>query len=182
MKFNELSLKGAFTVDLDPHADERGFFARAYCDREFAAAGIDFRVVQANMSRNDKAGTLRGMHYQLGNDAEDKFVRCLRGRIVDVIVDMRKGSPTFMQHEIVELSPENLRAILVPKGFAHGIQALEDDTDILYLVSAFYAPGSERGLRWNDPALGIKWPTPPTVMTDKDQSHPDYDPAIHDFV
>ncbi len=182
MKFHELSLKGAFTVDLEPHDDERGFFARAYCDREFAAAGIDFRVVQANMSRNDKAGTLRGMHYQLGSDAEDKFVRCLRGRIVDVIVDMRKGSPTFMKHEIVELSPENLRAILVPKGFAHGIQALEDNSDILYLVSAFYAPGSERGLRWNDPALGIKWPMPPTVMTDKDRSHSDYDPAIHDFV
>jgi dTDP-4-dehydrorhamnose 3,5-epimerase len=179
VKFNQLPLKGAFTIDIEPNGDERGFFARVFCEREFAAAGIDFEAVQMNMSTNREKGTLRGLHYQLGDNAEQKLVRCIKGAIVDLIVDVRPQSPTFLEHVFVELSEENRRAILVPRGFAHGIQTLTAGAEILYLVSAFYAPGAERGLRWNDPRLAIAWPLEPTVISDKDRAHPDFDPAIH---
>ena len=179
MKFHKLKLAGAYVVELEPLEDSRGFFARAFCENEFAAAGIPFKVSQMNISSNRHKGTLRGLHYQLGDAAEDKFVRCIRGGIVDVIVDVRPGSATFLEHEMVELDERNRKAILLPKGFAHGIQTLSDESQVLYLASAPYAPKFERGLRWNDPRLGIRWPLEPAVISEKDQALPDFDPAYH---
>ena len=172
MLFTETSLRGAFVVDLDPAEDHRGFFARAFCSREFAEHGINDRVAQANISYNRKAGTLRGMHYQLPPAAETKFLRCTRGAIHDVIIDIREGSATRGQHFGIELSAANRRALLVPEGFAHGILTLADETEVLYLVSEFYTPGCERGLRFDDPALGIRWPHPVVETSEKDRSWP----------
>jgi dTDP-4-dehydrorhamnose 3,5-epimerase len=172
MIFHESPLKGAFLVDLDRKEDNRGFFARAFCAKEFEQHGIPGRMVQANMSFNFKRGTVRGMHYQVAPASEPKFIRCIRGAIWDVIIDMRPDSPTYRQHFGVELSAENRRAIYIPNLFAHGNQALTDEAELLYLVGEFYTPNCERGVRYDDPAIGIKWPIPVTVVSEKDQSWP----------
>lgn len=172
MRFTESPLRGAFVVELEERTDDRGFFARAFCAKEFADHGINDKVVQANVSYNHVAGTLRGMHYQVPPAAETKFLRCTRGAIFDVIVDLREGSATRGQHFGAELTAANRKAILVPEGFAHGFVTLADESEVLYLVSEFYTPGCERGLRFDDPKLGIQWPRPVAVISEKDASWP----------
>jgi dTDP-4-dehydrorhamnose 3,5-epimerase len=169
MKFTETRLAGAFVVDIEAHEDERGYFARAFCAKEFSERGIDFHPVQANLSGTLKKGTVRGMHYQVEPAREPKFVRCVRGAIYDVIIDMRPDSPTYLQHFGVELTAENQRAIYVPPLFAHGHQALGDDVEIFYLVGEYYTPGCEKGLRYDDPAIGVEWPVEVTVVSEKDR-------------
>lgn len=159
-------------VELDRREDERGYFARAFCRDEFIAAGIEPHIEQANVSFNSRAGTLRGMHLQVAPHPETKFIRCTRGAIVDTIVDLRPDSPTYLDHVQVELSAENGRALFVPAYFAHGYQTLQDDTEVLYLVSGAYAPGFERGLRHDDPELGLRWPLPVADISEKDRSWP----------
>lgn len=172
MKFQKLPLEGAFLVSLEPRRDERGMFARAYCKNEFAAHGIAIDVVQGNISTNEHAGIVRGMHFQRAPHAEVKLVRCIRGAIFDVIVDLREESLTYGQHYGVELSEENGLLIVVPKGFAHGYQALTDGATAFYMVSAPYSPEAEGGVRYNDPSLGIKWPLAVTDVSEKDQDWP----------
>ncbi len=170
MRFTETKLPGAYIIDVDLHADDRGFFARAFCAREFADKGLNPAFVQANISFNAKKGTLRGLHYQIEPAAETKLVRCTRGAIYDVIVDLRPGSPTYLQHAGVELTAENRRALYVPKMFAHGYQTLSDDAEVVYQVDAFYEPTLERGLRYDDPRLQIEWPEPVTAISNKDRA------------
>lgn len=172
MLFTETPLAGAWIVELDKREDDRGFFARAFCQREFAEHGIASDVRQANISLSRTEGTLRGMHFQYPPATENKFVRCIRGALLDVIVDLRPESPTFLQHTSVELSADNRRAFVVPPRFAHAFITLTEDAEALYLVSEFYTPAEEGGLRWNDPALGIEWPREVTVISDKDASWP----------
>lgn len=170
MIFHETKLNGAFIVDLDMKDDDRGFFARAFCAQEFEVLGLRPQVMQANLSYNHSMGTLRGMHYQVSPASEPKFIRCIRGAIWDVIIDMRPESPTYLEHLGVELSAENRRAIYVPDMFAHGNQALTDGAELLYLVGEFYTPGCERGVRYDDPSIGIEWPLPVSVISEKDAS------------
>lgn len=179
MRFTPTPLAGAFLIDLDKREDERGFFARFFCEREFAGAGLETRFVQINNSLSRDLGTLRGMHYQLGEAAEVKLVRALQGALWDAILDLRPGSATFGQSFGAELSGENRRMMYVPRGFAHGFLTLAEDTEALYLVSAFYAPERERGVRWNDPRFAIQWPAEPLVISDKDAQQRDFDPAWH---
>lgn len=174
------SLSGAAVIDLQRRGDDRGFFARNFCADEFAAAGLPTEFVQQNMSWSARAGTLRGMHFQLAEHAEDKLIRCVRGAVFDVILDLREGSATFGKWESFELTAENRRQVLVPKGFAHGFQTLADDSEVSYLVSHRYTPSAERGIRWNDPRFAIHWPQTPTDMSPKDQSWPDYHHASSD--
>jgi dTDP-4-dehydrorhamnose 3,5-epimerase len=169
MIFTETKLKGAFIIDLQPHSDDRGFFARAFCQREFADHGLKPVIAQANIGFNRKKGTLRGMHFQFPPAAETKFVRASRGAVLDIIVDLRPESPTYLQHISVELSEDNHRGIYIPERFAHGYQALADNTETTYHVGEFYTPGSEGGLLYGDPALGLEWPLPVSVMSDKDR-------------
>ena len=175
MIFEATNLEGAYVLKLREHADERGSFARAYCQRAFAEHGLESVMVQANVSLNHKAGTLRGMHYQVAPSEEAKLVRCTRGSIVDVIVDLRPASPTFLEYLAVELSAANRHALYVPPMCAHGFLTLEDDTEVSYLVSAFYDPSSERGVRYDDDAFGIAWPRSVAVISPKDASWPDFD-------
>jgi dTDP-4-dehydrorhamnose 3,5-epimerase len=173
--FAETKLGGAFLVDLERREDERGFFARTWCADEFADHGLVNEVVQANVSWNAQQGTLRGMHFQQPPHAETKLVRCTRGAIYDVIVDLRPDSETYKRWLGVELTHENRRALFVPEGFAHGYQTLVPDTEVVYQVSAAYAPDAEGGVRWDDPAFGIEWPDPGNVLlSDKDRSWPDF--------
>ncbi|HMQ29542.1 MAG TPA: dTDP-4-dehydrorhamnose 3,5-epimerase [Chloroflexaceae bacterium] len=174
MIFTETELKGAYIVDIERREDDRGFFARTWCQQEFEAHGLVARIVQANTSYNKRKGTLRGMHYQNAPFAETKLVRAVRGAIYDVIVDLRPDSPTYRRWIGVELTADNRRALFVPEGFAHGFQTLEDDTDVAYQVSAFYTPGAEGGARYNDPAFDIQWPLPVSVISDKDAAWPDF--------
>jgi dTDP-4-dehydrorhamnose 3,5-epimerase len=155
-------------IDLELRTDDRGFFARTFDVAEFEAAGLNPAVEQCNMSYNHKAGTLRGMHYQLAYAPEVKLVRCVRGAVVDKIVDMRPESPTYLQHVSVELSAENRRALYVPAMFAHGYQTLVDGSEVTYQVTGRYTPDAERGQRWNDPALGLNWPLEVSVISAKD--------------
>ena len=168
MIFPETKLKGAFILDLERRDDERGFFARAFCQKEFADHGLKPVIAQANIAFNKRKGTLRGMHFQYPPHAESKLVRATRGAIVDIIVDLRPESPTYLQHVEVELSADNHRALYVPERFAHGYQALEDATETSYQVGEFYAPGTEGGLSPFDPRLGLKWPLPVSVISPKD--------------
>ena len=177
MIFTETALSGAFVLDVERFEDVRGFFGRTWCARDFAAHGLDPNLAQVSLSYNRQRGTLRGMHLQLPPFAEAKLVRCTQGAIFDVIVDLRRDSATFGRWTGVELTAANRRALYVPKGFAHGFQALSDDSEVLYMISEFYAPESARGIRWNDPALAIEWPEPVTMMSDKDGLYPDFDPA-----
>jgi dTDP-4-dehydrorhamnose 3,5-epimerase len=179
MIFTETPLTGAYLIDLEKRGDERGFFARAFCEREFASHGLVTHFVQINNSLSARQGTLRGMHYQLTPKAETKAVRCIRGALYDIILDMRDASPTFGQSFGAELTAENHRMMYVPKGFAHGFFTLADETEALYLVDEFYAPESERGIRWDDPRFALRWPAQPNVISDKDRNFPDFDPAWH---
>ena len=174
MIFTETELAGAFIIDLERLCDERGFFARTWCEDEFAAHGIGLPPLQANMSSNPTKGTLRGMHYQLAPHEESKLVRCTRGAIFDVIVDLREDSATFGEHIGVELTADNCRQLYVPGGFAHGFLTLAENSDVAYQVSAKYAPGAERGLRWDDSAFAIHWPAEPQLISAKDRNHPLY--------
>ena len=168
MRFTETKLAGAYIVDLSPHEDERGFFARTFDAKLLEEHGMNPVIAQANMSYNRRKGTLRGMHMQVEPALESKFVRCVRGALHDVIVDMRPESATYLQHVGVELTAENRRALFVPESFAHGFQTLADETDAFYEVSQFYTPGTERGFRHDDPAFGIEWPLPVSTISDKD--------------
>ena len=174
MIFTETSLKGAFIIDLEPANDERGMFARAWCQREFEEHGLKVTWVQNNISANRKRGTVRGMHYQVAPHEEVKLVRCIKGSIYDVIVDLRPDSPTFCQYAGITLSAENRRALYIPQHFAHGFQSLSDDSEVFYHMSACYDPGSARGFRWDDPAFNIKWPEPLTVISEKDRAWPPF--------
>jgi len=170
MIFTETKLKGAFVIEIERREDSRGFFGRAFCQHEFAAHGLKPIIAQTNVAFNRCKGTLRGMHFQFPPVAETKFVRCTRGAILDIIVDLRPESSTYLQHIAVELTEDNSRAIYVPERFAHGYQALRDKTETNYQVGEFYMPGSEGGLLYNDPRLGLQWPLPITVMSEKDQA------------
>lgn len=172
MIFEATPLAGAYVIDLTPFEDERGLFARTFCQREFEAAiGPTKAFVQLNHSRNTHRGTLRGLHYQRPPFAEVKLIRCIKGAVYDVLVDVRKGSPTFLQHYGLELSEKNMRMIYIPEGFAHGFQTLEDHSELVYHHTAFYTPGVESGLKFDDIQLGINWPLPLTVISIKDQQH-----------
>lgn len=174
MIFTKTDIPGAALVDLRKFEDERGSFARGWCAREFAEHGLPDRVVQMNISYNRHKHTLRGFHYQVAPHREDKLLRCIRGRIFDVMIDLRPDSPTYRHHLALELSAENGRMLLVPKGCANAFLTLEDETEVIYLVSEFYAPAAERGVRWDDPAFGIVWPAPPAIISEKDRSWPAY--------
>lgn len=170
MRFVPIQIAGGYVVELEPHGDERGFFARAFSVSEFAANGIDFAVRNANTTYTAARGTMRGLHYQVPPAAEDKLIRCTRGAVYSVMVDMRPDSPTRLQHVGVELTAENRRALLIPAMCAAGALTLVDDTETFYLVSADYAPEYERGIRFDDPVLGIEWPIPVTTVSAKDRA------------
>jgi len=170
MIFTETKLRGAFIVEIERLEDERGFFARSWCRREFETRGLDSGLVQCNISYNLKAGTLRGMHYQAPPFEEAKLIRCTKGAIHDVIVDLSPGSPTFGQYESFLLTPENRRMLFVPKSFAHGFLTLEDETEVFYQMSEFYHPECARGALWDDPAFGIPWPLPDPIVSARDRS------------
>ncbi|CAM2935115.1 dTDP-4-dehydrorhamnose 3,5-epimerase [Paenibacillus sediminis] len=174
MKFSETSLHGAYIIDIEPVTDIRGYFARTYCEKEFNELGLKVPFVQCNVSYNHNRGTLRGMHYQQTPYEETKLIRCIRGAIYDVIIDIRPESPTYMQWIGVELSEHNNRSLYVPEGFAHGFQTLEDRTEVFYQMGAFYVPESGRGIRWNDPAFGIQWPLSNPIMSDRDRQYSDW--------
>ena len=175
MIFTETPLKGAFVIEPEIIKDERGFFARTFCLEEFAAHGLNPNVAQCNISFNPKKGTLRGMHYQAKPREETKLVRCTLGAIYDVIIDLRPNSATSKRWFAVELSADNRKMLYIPEGFAHGFQTLEDNTEVFYQMSEFYAPEQARGIRWDDPAFAIKWPpAPERLISDKDQRYPDF--------
>ncbi len=171
MIFTETKLSGAFVIDPERFEDDRGFFARTWCVREFKTHGLNSRLVQCSVSNNKQKATLRGMHYQAAPHAETKLVRCTKGAIYDVIIDLREDSSTFRQWVAVELTAENRRMLYIPEGFAHGFQTLSDDTEVFYQISEFYHPESARGVRWDDPAFGIEWPLEATIMSEKDSSY-----------
>lgn len=176
MIFTPTRLEGAYLIDLERREDERGFFARVWCEREFSEHGLQTHYVQCNLSFSPRKGTLRGLHLQRPPRAEVKVVRCTRGAIYDVIVDLRPRSPTHKGWVGVELTADNRRMLYVPEGFAHGYQTLVDETETVYPVSEFYAPEFEAGVRWNDPAFGIEWPDAEgALLSEKDRSWPDYD-------
>ena len=177
MRLTELDIKGAFVVEPEAHVDERGFFARTWCAREFASHGLASQMVQANVSYNRRAGTLRGLHLQRPPAAEAKLVRAIRGRLWDVVLDLRPESPTFLGHVSVELFAGGDAMVYVPAGCAHGFQTLEDDTEVLYLMSDYHAPEHATGVRWNDGAFGIRWPLPSHTISLRDRSYPDFDGA-----
>jgi dTDP-4-dehydrorhamnose 3,5-epimerase len=174
MILTETAIAGVVVVDPEPVRDQRGAFARLHCPEDFAAAGWPFIPVQTSLSHNAKVGTLRGLHYQAAPYAETKLVRVTRGRAYDVVVDLRPASSTHRHWTAVELDASTPRALLIPEGIAHGFLTLEDNTDILYQIAPAYAPGHDRGVRWNDPAFGIDWPIPPAVISERDAAFPDY--------
>jgi len=174
MVITETRLKGAFVIELEPFTDVRGFFARAWSEREFEAFGLNSRFVETNISFNEQKGTLRSMHYQLPPYEQAKLVRCTRGSIYDVIIDLRPESPTFKQWFPLEMSAENRLMLYVPAKFAHGFQTLEDQTEVTYQTSAYYAPEHGRGVRWNDPAFNISWPNDNLIMIDRDRNYQDF--------
>lgn len=171
MIFTETKLKGAFIVDVEPREDERGFFARSWCEDKFGEHGLNPRIVQCNISFNKKRGTLRGMHYQAAPYAEAKLVRCTMGAIYDVIIDLRDDSPTFKQWVSVELTSENRRALYIPENFAHGFQTLSDNSEVFYQMSEFYHPELAYGVRWDDLAFGIEWPQGPRIISYQDSHY-----------
>ena len=169
MIFTETRLKGSFVIDMERRQDSRGFFAREFCQEEFRARGLKATIAQSNVAFNRRKGTIRGMHFQFPPLAETKLVRCTRGAILDIIVDLRPESPTFLQHVAFELTEDNYRMLYVPEHFAHGYQVLRDNTDTSYQVGEFYAPGSEGGLLYDDPVLALGWPLAVTEVSDKDR-------------
>jgi dTDP-4-dehydrorhamnose 3,5-epimerase len=172
MIFEETDLPGAFILDMERREDDRGFFARAFCQNEFTDHGLKPVIAQANVAYNHRRGTLRGMHFQIPPAAETKLVRCTRGAILDIIVDLRPESPTWLRHTAVELTADNHRALYVPERFAHGYQVLADETETSYQVGEFYSPPNERALRYDDPRLGLEWPLEVTVISGKDRDAP----------
>ena len=174
MIFTETKLKGAFIIGIEPREDERGFFARSWCEDEFKKHGLNPRLAQCNISYNKKRGTLRGMHYQVAPFAEAKLVRCTMGAIYDVIIDLRPNSPTFKQWISVELTAENREALYVPEDFAHGFQTLMDNTEVFYQMSELYHPECARGLRWDDPAIGVVWRLESLVISRQDRDYADF--------
>lgn len=174
MRFAATEIAGVVVVDIEPRADERGSFARLHCPDEFARAGHPFQPAQTSLSRNPAAHTLRGLHYQPAPHGETKLVRCVRGRIFDVAVDLRPQSPTHRRWTAQELSAENARALLIPEGVAHGFLTLEPDSDVLYQISPMHQPGHEAGVRWDDPAFGVAWPARPALISPRDAAYPDY--------
>lgn len=175
MKFVSTALAGAFVIEFEPLMDERGFFARTFCQQEFEALGLDSNLRQCSISFNRRRGTLRGMHYQVAPHEEAKLVRCTRGAVHDVVVDLRASSPTFSHWIAIRLSADNRRMIYIPRGFAHGFQTLVDDTEIAYQMSEFYHPECARGLRWNDPRFAIEWPLAESIISERDRSYPDFE-------
>lgn len=173
MKFTESGLKGAYIIDIEPAEDERGFFARTFCRKEFEAYGLNPNLLQSSISFNKKKGTLRGMHYQAWPHEETKIVRCTMGAIYDVILDLRPDSKSFKQWVAIDLTSTNHRMVYVPQGFAHGFQTLEEDVEVFYQMSECYYPQSAIGLRWNDPAFGIKWPISHPIISARDLHFPD---------
>jgi dTDP-4-dehydrorhamnose 3,5-epimerase len=179
LKFVPMPLAGAFIIEIEPLEDERGFLARLWCREQFAANGIDVQIVQASVSHNAKAGTVRGMHLQLPPSREAKIVRCVHGRIHDVIIDLRPASPTFMKHLAITLDSERRNALYIPPGMAHGFQTLTADTDVSYMMSDYYKPELQAGVRWNDPAFAIAWPLRVTSIITRDREYPDFDAAAY---
>lgn len=178
MIVTETKLKGAFLIDIEKLEDDRGFFARMWCEREMAEYGINFRMVQTNISLNRKKGTLRGMHFQKRPYEEAKLIHCVKGAIYDVIVDLRPESPTFRQWVGFELADKDYRTVFIPGGFAHGFVTLENNTEIIYMMSEFFTPEYNTGFRWNDPAFNIQWPFEISVISDKDKSFPDFEESF----
>lgn len=174
MIFRETALAGAYIVELEQYADERGFFARSFCQEEFFAHGLQAAVAQCNISFNRQQGTVRGMHFQLPPKPEAKLVRCTQGALYDVIIDLRSNSPTYCQWFGVDLTAANHRSLYIPEGFAHGFQTLEDDTEVFYQMFEFFSPEHAAGVCWDDPAFGISWPLPVSVIAPKDCSYPAY--------
>jgi dTDP-4-dehydrorhamnose 3,5-epimerase len=178
VRFEPTSISGCLRIEVEAHEDNRGLFARTWCAREFEAAGLPVGLAQCSLSRNPRKGTLRGMHYQRPPSREGKLVRATRGAVHDIIVDLRPGADSFLTHVAVELSADNLTAVFIPPGCAHGFQTLEDDTDVFYQMTDFYAPDLGEGIRWNDPRLGIEWPLPDPIMNDRDRSYPDVNEGV----
>jgi len=174
MIFNHTTLKDAFLIDIEKREDSRGFFARAWDVKEFEQNVSNSNLVQCNISRSNKKGTIRGMHYQKNPHEEAKLIRCTKGKIYDVIIDLRPNSKSYKKWEAFELSSSNYKLLYVPEGFAHGFQSLEDNTEIFYQVSQFYSPGAEIGIRWNDPCFNISWPLEITEISDKDRNIEDF--------
>jgi dTDP-4-dehydrorhamnose 3,5-epimerase len=174
MRFQETAIQGAYLVELEKLSDERGYFARTWCRREFAAHGLNPDLVQCSTSFNRAKFTLRGMHYQAEPHGEDKLVRCTRGSVYDVIIDVREDSPSFRGYHAEELTADNGKMLFIPKGVAHGFLTLADDSEVFYQMSEFYVPGAGCGVRWNDPAFGVEWPFEVRVISDRDRAYPDY--------
>jgi dTDP-4-dehydrorhamnose 3,5-epimerase len=176
MRFTETAIPGVIIVEIEPHSDERGFFARSWCEREAGLHGLSLETVQCNISFNHRKGTLRGMHYQVAPFEETKLVRCTAGSLYDVAVDIRADSPTFGRHVGVELTAGNRRMLYIPRGCAHGFLTLDDDTEVSYQMSSVYSPDHARGFRWNDPLFGVHWAAPIDVISDRDRTYPDFAP------
>lgn len=179
MRFTPTPLAGAYLIDLEKREDDRGFFSRLYCEQEFLKYNLSNHFVQANNSYSVSKGTLRGLHYQLTPYEETKLVRCVKGSFYDVILDLRPDSPTFGQSFGATLSEQNRTMMYVPQGFAHGFLTLEDHSEVLYFVSQYYSKERERGVRWDDPTFSIRWPAVPSIVSDRDQSHPNFDKTFH---
>jgi dTDP-4-dehydrorhamnose 3,5-epimerase len=175
LRFQPTEIDGAFFIEIDAHADERGMFARTFCEEVFAKVGAQMRMVQANISRNPKARTLRGLHFQAPPHGEAKLIQCVRGRVFDVAVDLRQHSLSFRRSVCLELAADGNRLFLIPKGCAHGFLTLEDNSDILYYMDAVFVPGAGQGVRWNDPAFKIPWPVAPLLISERDAAYPDFD-------
>ncbi len=173
--FKAADLHGAYVIEPERRADFRGYFARTFCEKEFAALGLETRIAQCSVSFSQRKGTLRGMHYQLAPFEEVKVVRCLRGAVYDVIIDLRAGSPTFKKHFAAELDERNGNALYVPAGFAHGFQTLTDNTEVFYQMSQYYSESHARGVRWNDPAFAISWPEDERTILERDKNYPDFE-------
>jgi len=174
MIFHKTKLEKAYVLELEKRGDERGFFARTFCANEFAEHGLNTNFVQTNMSRSTQKGILRGMHFQIDGAEESKLIRVTKGKILDVIIDIRKDSPTYCEHIAIELSDENHKMLYVPEGFAHGFLTLTEIVEVNYQVSAFYTPGKEKGIRWNDPLFNIDWGIENPLLSEKDAVHPDF--------
>ncbi len=179
MKLNETPIAGAFAVEIEPIADERGFFARTWCRREFAQAGIDVEIVQCNVSKTRLAGTVRGLHFQWPPSREAKLIRCQRGRIHDVLVDLRPDSRTYLVSQALVLDEQKQNALFCPTGVAHGFQTLSDDTEVHYMMSDYYEAELYGGVRYDDAAFGIRWPLPVRAIHDRDRSYPDFERDAH---
>ena len=180
MQFEKLTIAGAMLVHIDRRPDDRGFFARTFCVNEFAAQGLSTAAVQASISYNQKRGTVRGMHFQWPPSQEGKLVRCLRGKLFDVLVDLRPGSRSYLRHQAVVLDQDNRDAVFIPPGIAHGFQTLADDTEVLYQMTDYYAPELQTGFRWNDPQFGISWPLQDIVISDRDAGCADFNRAAYE--